>query len=228
MLVRSLHRPSNAIFSSQRRTWTSLSRQVNGLTIHALDNTTFPYSWLRDSCQSPESVHPSTKQKLHRTSDIPFDIVPEDGESGVRVTTDGLEITWNDGHKSVFQKHWLERFASPTGLERFHRNDALKERGWTRSSISSTRLFIPYQDILSSDENLVKAMEQLCRYGLLFVRGVPNEETNNDKCELKKLAEIFGELRKTFYGVLWDVVNLKDSKNIAYTNLDLGLHMDLL
>ena len=108
MLVRSLHRSSNAIFASQRRTWTSLSRHVNGLTIHALDNTNFPYNWLRDSCQSPESVHPSTKQKLHRTSDIPFDIVPEDGESGVRVTADGLEINWNDGHKSVFEKHWLE------------------------------------------------------------------------------------------------------------------------
>jgi len=154
--------------------------------------------------------------------------VPKDGESGVQVTNDGLEITWNDGRKSLFKKHWLERFASPTGSDRFHKDDTLKEEGWTRSSISSTPLFIPYQEILSSNENLLKAMEQLCRYGLLFIPGVPNEETSNEKCELQKLAEIFGELRKTFYGLLWDVVNLKDSKNIAYTNLDLGLHMDLL
>lgn len=27
---------------------------------------------------------------------------------------------------------------------------------------------------------------------------------------------------------LWDVINIRDSTNIAFTDLDLGLHMDLL
>jgi alpha-ketoglutarate-dependent taurine dioxygenase len=37
-----------------------------------------------------------------------------------------------------------------------------------------------------------------------------------------------GEIRNTFYGSLWNVQSLgSQSKNIAYTNFDLGLHMDL-
>jgi hypothetical protein len=57
---------------------------------------------------------------------------------------------------------------------------------------------------------------------------VPNEDTVDATCELRKLAETFSNIRETFYGQVWDVVNVRNSRNIAYTNLDLGLHMDLL
>ncbi|KAF8639197.1 hypothetical protein AX17_001683 [Amanita inopinata Kibby_2008] len=71
-------------------------------------------------------------------------------------------------------------------------------------------------------------MEHVSKYGLLIVTGVPNLETSTEKCELRALASKFGEIRPTFYGLLWDVVNERNSKNIAYTNLHLDLHMDLL
>ena len=71
-------------------------------------------------------------------------------------------------------------------------------------------------------------MTQLAQYGLLFVTGVPHDATSNDACESRHLAELFGELRETFYGRLWDVINVRNSTNIAYTNLNLDLHMDLL
>ena len=99
---------------------------------------------------------------------------------------------------------------------------------WTNKSISESRdLFIPYETI-NNPEGLIKAITQLCKYGLLFVSGVSNKETSNNACELRALAEKFGEIRRTFYGPLWDVINVRNSKNIAYTNLELGLHMDLL
>jgi len=75
---------------------------------------------------------------------------------------------------------------------------------------------------------MLTAIMQLERYGLAFVTGVPTHETSTETCELRKLAEMFGEIRNTFYGELWDVKNIRNSRNIAYTNLDLGLHMDLL
>lgn len=75
---------------------------------------------------------------------------------------------------------------------------------------------------------MLKATTQLQRYGLAFVTGVPTQETSAEICELRKLAGMFGEIRNTFYGELWDVRNIRNSRNIAYTNLDLGLHMDLL
>ena len=45
---------------------------------------------------------------------------------------------------------------------------------------------------------------------------------------ISQLTNMLGYPRETFYGRTWDVVSLHDAKNIAYTNVSLGLHMDLL
>jgi gamma-butyrobetaine dioxygenase len=74
---------------------------------------------------------------------------------------------------------------------------------------------------------LLSAVNQLSSYGLIFVTGVSNSETSDESCELRKLAEYFGKIRHTFYSQVWDVKDVRNSHNIAYTNLDLGLHMDL-
>jgi len=209
-----------------KRHWTTLSRKPDSVIVHALNDASFPYVWLRDSCI--QSVHPSTRQKLHLTSDIPIDIAPEDHEEAIRVTREGLEVEWKDGRTSVYEKSWLERYATPGGVDKFHMDTELRKDAWTRSSVSSLPdLFVSYSDI-NTPEGLVKGITQLSKYGLLFVRGVPNRETSNEKCELRVLGERFGELRRTFYGLLWDVINVKESKNIAYTDLALALHMDLL
>jgi len=71
-------------------------------------------------------------------------------------------------------------------------------------------------------------LEQLAQYGIVFVSDVPHKETSDARCELPRLAQLFGEIRETFYGRVWDVQSRgEESRNIAYTNLDLGLHMDL-
>lgn len=80
----------------------------------------------------------------------------------------------------------------------------------------------------------------LVEEGIAFVTGLPTN--NKTSCELPTpsnasstphlahLAHLLGEIRHTFYGPLWDVRSLPSSKskNIAYTNVDLGFHMDLL
>jgi len=73
----------------------------------------------------------------------------------------------------------------------------------------------------------LRAITQLQRTGLLFVHGVPHADTSDAGCELRRLIAHFAELRETFYGGTWDVRDVVDSRNIAYTNLYLGLHMDL-
>lgn len=72
--------------------------------------------------------------------------------------------------------------------------------------------------------------------GIAFVTGLPTEVKGSElfpgpeSPELARLAEMLGEIRHTFYAPLWNVRSLPSavSKNIAYTNVDLGLHMDLL
>ncbi|GLB39718.1 putative clavaminate synthase-like protein [Lyophyllum shimeji] len=206
------------------RKWSTLTAGPSSLTVHSL-NASFPYVWLRDSCQSsPDCIHPTTLQKLHRTSDIPLDIKPI--ENGVHLADNGIRIEWADGHKSFFSSSFLELHSSREKLSVFHKD--ISPQPWNTTSISNTRdLFVPYGS-LREPEGLLTAITQIARYGLLFVTDVPHEETANETCELPVLAQIFGDIRSTFYGRLWDVMNVRNSRNIAYTNLDLGLHMDLL
>lgn len=206
------------------RYWSTLTTDEVSLTVHSL-NTSFPYIWLRDSCQSSSCIHPSTSQKLHRTSDIPLDIRPL--SNGIRLADDGIHIAWIDGHQSFYHASFLKRHSSPDKLSSFHGD--IVPISWNNSSISGARdLSVQYESLKQSTSSLYFAMTQILKHGILFVSGVPNTETSHEKCELRVLAELFGELRPTFYGLLWDVINLPSSSNIAYTNLDLGLHMDLL
>ena len=101
---------------------------------------------------------------------------------------------------------------------------------WMLPALSaSPSLFLPYADFLSSPATLHAALTQLRQYGIFFLEGVPSEDGSHDGCELRRLAGRIGEMRNTFYGEVWDVRALgRKSENVAYTNVDLGLHMDLL
>ena len=182
----------------------------------------FSYKWLRDSCPSAESIHPSTRQKLHRTTDAVKDAKPK----SVSADKDGLRIEWQSGHKSFYPTEYLAKYSSYGRLSAFHHD--VRQQPWNLTKISTNeRLFISYESVQTDSGRLV-TMTQLEQYGLVFIQGVPNTETSNESCKLRRVAEAFGEIRNTFYGPLWNVENVENSPNIAYTNLDLGLHMDLL
>ena len=176
------------------------------------------HTWLRDICQCPLCVHPSTNQKLNRSSDALGASIASQSS-----TTDGFHVTWNDGHSSFYPHSFLDRYTTQD-LNSHH----IPIHQWTRQSIrNSPSLFLTYSS-LSSFRGLVTATEQIAKYGILFVTNVPNVKTSHEECDLRTLAEKFGYIRPTFYGPLWDVLNIHNSKNIAYTNLQLDLHMDLL
>ncbi len=149
----------------------------------------------------------------------------------------GLWVEWpaaagQEPHLSFYSANFLKQYASPSSRSDFHHD--VQPRPWSSADISnmiakpdSRAIAVPY-DMLDRPAVLRKAFRSLLRYGILFVRGGPSEETSDENCELRVLANTFGEIRRTFYGDTWDVRNLRHSKNIAYTNLDLGLHMDLL
>ncbi|KAJ7766328.1 hypothetical protein DFH07DRAFT_902679 [Mycena maculata] len=226
-LLRSIRRVGLASRTDVARYWSRAHpSRGEGLAIDMAgrDRAFFPFVWLRDSCLSPSCIHPSTSQKLHRSSDIPVDIRPAEG--GVSLTDDGLRIRWADGHDSFFPPEFLWRHASLENLAEFHKD--VEKRPWDGAKISSNpNLFVSYAS-LQQPSGLLAAIDQLCADGLLFVTGVPHTDTAEATCELRKLASTFSQIRETFYGQVWDVVNMPDSINIAYTNLDLGLHMDLL
>lgn len=203
----------------------SLASVASGGSLElSYNGTKYPFRWLRDSCQCPECVHPSTKQKLHRSSDVPANISP--APNGIQVRDNGVEIQWDSGHRSFYPSDLLHNHSSPQTLRKFHKD--VDPVTWDAEGIRASKtLFVPYEE-MQSKRGKLKAIEQLTQYGLLLVTGIPTSETSHKNCEARKLAEMFGEIRNTFYGELWDVKNIRNSTNIAYTNLDLGYHIDLL
>lgn len=211
--------------SSARRLFSSFVVEADKVHIASL-KASFPYVWLRDSCQCPRCVHPSTRQKLHRSSDFARrNLKPK----SIKADKDGLRVLWPDEdngvvHTSFFPSYFLKRYSNPSSLTSFHRD--ISPQPWTAAHFVGDEPFA-YSE-LSEPNVLLEVYKKLLRDGLVFFRGVPVEKTSNEECELRTLASQLGALRNTFYGETWDVRNIRDSKNIAYTNLDLGFHMDLL
>lgn len=107
-----------------------------------------------------------------------------------------------------------DEFMTPAEYARFALTDGVMRDGIafvTEMPVDRTGNSIDAQD--TSSPTLARLAEM-----------VSEESHNFDAADKRKL----GEIRHTFYGSLWNVRSLgSSSRNIAYTNLDLGLHMDL-
>jgi gamma-butyrobetaine dioxygenase len=197
----------------------------------------FHYVWLRDNCQCPQCVHPDSRQKLHSSGDINLDVKPKSIKVVPPESAGGspmLQIEWPLGsltkansqpHTTEFDLKWLLESGHPRnpGLKAL-RTPPKATVSWDAKLYEANDNRVSYKDYMNTDEGLLRALRQLHDFGLCFLSGVP---TANDK-EVENVARRIGEIKETFYGVSWDVKSVPKAKNIAYTSLDLGLHMDLL
>jgi hypothetical protein len=213
---------------------------------------TVPVRWLRDSDVSSQSIDPHTRQKVHSSGALDWAkglrlgsaadpvrlLRPEDDD---RVSEPALEIFWEplsgeEQGSSIIPLSlvcetppgplarlgqqvlpWNRKIFFPLGAEEGNSKPTLPGAMW-----------LTYDDFQSA-EGLEFALHSLHKRGLVFLRDVPTEVTDDAGCELRKVATRIGGLRNTFYGQTWDVKALgTQGRNVAYTNVDLGLHMDLL
>ncbi|CAG8500577.1 6833_t:CDS:2 [Funneliformis caledonium] len=153
-----------------------------------------------------------------------------------------LEITWdkelqpltNDNfnnnnshqpHKSIYPISFLHSYSTKQNILKLHYNH-LKPILWdSKSILNSQNLWISYNDYMNSDKILLDSLRQLWDYGLVFIKNVP---TNDDDKGILNVAERIGTVRSTIYGKFFDVKSIPAANNIAYTSLNLNLHMDLL
>ncbi|KAG9300097.1 hypothetical protein G9A89_000837 [Geosiphon pyriformis] len=127
-------------------------------------------------------------------------------------------------HKSVYTLEFLHSYSTKKAIN-VKRFDHFEPILWDRDTIQKANLWNSYKDYITNDKILLIALKQLSAYGLMFLHGAPTED---DDKGIVKVIERIGNVRNTIYGKTWDVKLMPNAKNIAYTNLDLGLHMDLL
>jgi gamma-butyrobetaine hydroxylase len=169
----------------------------------------FPFAWLRDNCACALCRHPGSGQRLLEPSAIPLDIRPRE----LRFEHDCLQVAWApDGHASAYGGAWLRRCA------RTHAPDA--PRLWD-ATIAGELPLAEHQAVVDDPQQLRRWLEGVDGLGFGELSGVPVENG-----EVARVAELFGHVRVTNYGRVFDVRSVVEPANLAYTPLGLGPHTD--
>ena len=176
----------------------------------------FHYLWLRDNC--PKDIHPTARERLFNLVNVSEDIRPESYEIK---KSGGLEIKWNEGgHTSIFEANWLrnncytiksnKKYISPYKL-------------WDKSLINNlSEISIQCEEIMNSKKKLINWLEILINYGISIIKDGPTKK----KSGLEVLNRI-SHVRETFFGTPFEVINIPNPNNTAYTARGLENHTDL-
>lgn len=173
--------------------------------------------WLRDNASDAATRAPGNGQRLITLGDIPVDIIV----SEATVAGEGVHLTFEPGGRRIaFDRGWLARHAydrrAPEGF------------GWTDPAIETwdagLAARMPRGDFaaVSRDKAALRRwLAAVRRFGFAKLDGGPVKPA-----ALLDVAALFGYVRETNYGKLFEVRTEVNPTNLAYTGLGLQAHTD--
>lgn len=194
-------------------TITGVDHTPEVLTVRWQDGaaTRFHAIWLRDNAQGAAFRHPGNDQRLFDLTEMPDDIEIADA----RAVPDGVEIRFApDGAVSVFAAAYLREHA-------YDRAVATPDQPVWGADLGR-RLTRHAYDVVRQNPSARKAwLDDVTADGIALLTGVPAVE--GKVCEV---AELFGFVRETNYGRLFEVRSEAQPINLAYTPVGLNVHTD--
>ena len=196
----------------------NITRNNKSLKIEWKDGkkSIFHYMWLRDNC--PSGIHPTARQRIFNFLTVSENIHP----ISFTIKKDKkLEIVWSEqDHKSIYDLFWLRKNCYTIKNTKKYKSPYVF---WNKNLIKDfKKVTINYDEIISSDKGLTKWLEQLHIYGFSLVKKAPTKKNSAFKI-LNKISHI----RETFFGTPFEVVNIPNPNNTAYTASGLRNHTDL-
>ncbi len=181
------------------------------------DQWRFHGVWLRDNAQDPATRDPGNGQRLITLADVPQDCRLSDAQ----VIGDQVQITFARDAKVVqFATHWLIAHAYDRTQDDTPGRLPLGQTAW--DSTLSDAVPVGALDVLKTDPNALRDwLANMRRYGFAKVTGVPVTEGS-----LFEIVALFGYVRETNYGRLFEVRTEVNPVNLAYTGLGLQAHTD--
>jgi alpha-ketoglutarate-dependent taurine dioxygenase len=125
---------------------------------------------------------------------------------------DGCTITFSDGHVSRFDESWLRANAGDA--------PARVRRLWG-AELQGSLPVARHDDVAAGGTALRDWLASVDELGFAILTGGPT-----DPGTVTRVAELFGFVRETNYGRLFDVKTVVNPTNLAYTGLGLGAHTD--
>lgn len=167
----------------------------------------FAAVWLRDNC--PEDRDAATGQRLFDIADLR---AAEPSIRTVDVRPDAAVILWADTmRQSWFQLQWLRDHCGCGE----HAKNRMERRLWT----SADAQCFPARDY--STERRADWLDALVKDGIVLLHNVPARHA-----EVIQVALLLGYVTETNYGRMFDVREIADPNNLAFTSRGLGLHTD--
>jgi gamma-butyrobetaine dioxygenase len=180
------------------------------------EESKFNYLWLRDNC--PTAHDKDSRHRMFNILNVSTNINPKNYSVG---KNGSLEIEWSEGdHKSSYDSLWLRencytlknkaKYESPYKL-------------WDNSLQNNLKSIEIYHDeIINSEEGLIKWLELLHYTGIAIVKNAPVEKNS-----AFKVLNRISHTRETFFKTPFEVINIPKPNNSAYTAHALRNHMDL-
>jgi len=207
---------------------------------------------LREMCQCEKCVDPSTRQRNFTLGQVMSDVKTSGWLDTAPISSqlhsrgDHLVIKW-PSHTSHVNCRQLQRSARPASQITYDLTKTWKRKFWVKPDMLSNMvkqsddlpsslprsLRVPFETVFPRPGQVDQAahtslLNRLHRFGIAILHDVPSLQTGDRDCTLRTVAESIGPIRHTFYGETWNVKSMPESKNVAYTDVNLGLHMDLL
>jgi [2-(trimethylamino)ethyl]phosphonate dioxygenase len=173
----------------------------------------FPALWLADN--RPETRRGEEGQRLIDAIELPERI----NVRAVDITAGGLELTFDCFEQpSVFDADWLRRHAlDPASRAERRRLPRLWDATLAREPLPAA----DYAAVIRDKAALLGWLRHVDRLGFALLHGVPT--TPGTVCDV---VSLFGYVRETNYGRLFDVVSVEEPLNLAFTAMALGNHTD--
>ena len=195
---------------------TALSLKINSpteLTIEQPDGQQVAIHplWLRERCQDSASMDYLTGQRLQDPSDFDLDLRYE----ALSESAPGrLRARFSDGHESEFLVAQILADAACRPGE----YDTPPVTLWTGKLKDPPQA--NWQDD-PRDAELATWLELFLRFGFIIFKGIPTQPQ-----QVLKTAAIFGFVRETNFGTLFDVRSTPNASDLAYTPVPLDPHTD--
>lgn len=172
----------------------------------------YHHLWLRDNC--PQLADPATGHRIVDTATIPADCRPSAVEV---VDADTLRITWaGDAHVSTYGRDWLAAHDYSNGARATRPEPVL----WDATA-SDTIPRVAYPDLVADPGRRRDFLAAFVRHGLGLLTDVPCVPGT-----VLEVGALFGDVRTTSWGTVFDVRSTVDANSLAYTNLPLVAHTD--
>jgi len=180
------------------------------------EKSNFNFMWLRDNCPTTHD-----KDSRHRMFNI-LDVSEKLNPKKYLINSDGkLEIEWSEGnHTSYYDPKWLrENCYTLKNKQKYVSPYYLWDSSFQKNLGS---INIEHDEIMNSDEGLIKWLELLHQKGIAIVKNTPKEKES-----AFPVLNRISHTRETFFKTPFEVINIPKPNNSAYTAHGLRNHIDL-